>query len=363
MNVNFSNGANNLKSGCSAVIAGLILFIASFFVLWMNESSFVNAQRMAKFIKANVISITNYSPENNRKLVHYSGKIQTPAIMADEYVRINTPALDREVEMYQWKESSTSKSSNSSRKTYRYKKVWSSHEINSANFHDSSYRNPPMNIKSKSLRAQTATIGEFDATTSVINALNPTQDLQLGSLRGKYDIIDNSTLYIPAVKGSRDNVGDYRISYKYIPVNTTVSVISAQSNKTLSAFINSKFNIALTETGESTAPEMIKNFENKSNLEAMMYRGLGFMLMFFGLLFLTSPITTILSFIPFFGDIGNTAIAMVAFILSLVLSVTTIAIAWVAVRPEIAIPVIIAAIAGGMYFLKAKQGKSTNIQQ
>ena len=171
---------HNFKSGCAVVIFGIILFIGSFVLLWMNEANYVKNIKMAKFIKDNVVSVSSNSPENNNKLVHYSGKITTNEILADEYIKVNTPALDRKVEMYQWKENKyTSGSGSSKRREYRYQKVWSEHPISSTNFHRSGHDNPPMPVRSESFRAANSQIGVFSADIAVTDAIKPVQELPM----------------------------------------------------------------------------------------------------------------------------------------------------------------------------------------
>lgn len=360
--MNFSS--RNRNTGCSAVIVGIVLFLASFVVLWINENNYVNAQRMAKFMTKNVVSITNYSTDNNRKLVHYSGKIKTDEIIADDFIRINTPALDRKVEMYQWEEETRTDSNNNT--TYRYNKVWSERPIRSSNFHSSGYYNPPMNYQSGKYRAQTATIGEFSANTSIMNSLRPQSDVRLNDksihYKGKYRLDGSFVLYLTAGYSYSNNIGDYKISYKYIPVNTTVSVIATQNAKNLTEFVNSKFKIVLTYPGSYSAAEMIKMYEDEKAQEAMTWRIIGIVMMIIGLLIVISPITTILSFIPVFGDIGNRAIAGLAFGLGLILSISTIAIAWISVRPEFSIPILILA-ACAVWFILTKKSNNKYVQQ
>lgn len=350
----------NRNTGCGAVIIGIVLFIASFFVLWINENNYVNAQRMAKFMAKNVVSITNYSPDNNRKLVHYSAKINTNEIITDDFIRINTPALDRKVEMYQWDEYSHSSSNNN--RTYRYSKVWSERPIDSSRFHRSGHDNPPMNYRSEKYRAQDATIGEFTANPVVIKSLKPQTDVILNGkpihFNGSHRLDRSYVLYLPTINNASNNLGDYKISYKYIPVNTTVSVIAAQYSKTLNEFISSKFKIALSYPGTYSAEEMIKMYEEEKAQEVMIWRIAGTIMMIVGMLIIINPITTLLSFVPVLGNIGNRALGLLAFILGLILSSSTIALAWVAVRPEFAIPILIIAACALWFILTKKNNKS-----
>ncbi len=360
---NIANSTNNVKMGCGAVIFGFVAFILSFFILFLNEANYVKNIRKANFIKSNVVSVNSYDAINNNKLVHFSGNITTNAVLGDNYVRVNTPVLDRTVKMYQWEERSH-KSSSGHSTSYRYEKVWSEHEINSAHFRRSGHDNPPMPLKSKDFIANSAKIGDFTIDRTVLNVINPVQDLYLNNLKGRYSIEDGTVIFIPN-RRTNNGIGDLKISYKYVPVNTQVSVIAQQMNDTLTAFSTlkgkAKYVIALAETGSVSAETMIKHFEDSNAKHAWMMRGIGLLAMFIGLLCLASPITTLLSFIPIFGYLGNKTIALLAIIVSICLSAITIAVAWIAVRPEIAIPVVIAAAGAIFFYLTSGGGGSKNI--
>lgn len=366
---------HNFKSGCAAVIFGIILFIGSFVLLWMNETNYVKNIKMAKFIKDNVVSVSSNSKENNNKLVHYSGKITTNEILADEYIKVNTPALDRKVEMYQWEEKKyTSGSGSSKRREYKYRKIWSEHPISSTNFHRSGHDNPPMPVRSESFRAANSQIGVFSADIAVTDAIKPVQELPMNKSFLNSDInvkykLREAGLYLPSpyVKEYSSDytpgvqIGDIKITYRYIPVNTTVSVIAGQINNKLTSFDTAKYNIVLAETGTVSASGMIQHFEDKQTMQVWKIRLIGIVLMFIGIMLLVSPITAILSFIPLFGDISKHAVGLLAAVISVCLSIITIAVSWIAVRPEIAIPVVIAAAGGIFFYLTSGGGGSKNI--
>lgn len=350
---------SNLKSGCIGAGFGLICFIASFFVLFINEANYVKNINMAQFMKKNVVSVSTLSQENNGKLIHYTGVIKTNDIYSDEYIRINTPAIDRKVEMLQWQEI-VRKDPNTDAKKYTYEKEWSEREISSEFFRNGNnekYKNPPMQIKSKKFRANEAELGEFTLGRELVRKLRPEQDVILNQLSQKYQINDGSIIYIKNPQRS-DGIGDLQISYKYIPTNTNISVIAAQSNKSLTVFKNQKHNIALTQTGTYSAKEMISNFEQQKKLAVNIFRILGCILMLIGISILISPITTMLSFIPIIGRIGNNAIGLLVALLTVTLSAITIAVAWISVRPIIAIPVILLAAYGIYYYLTTNKLKN-----
>lgn len=345
------SGVKNVFSG---IIFGLILFVGSFFLLWFNEAGYVKSLQKADYIQKNVISISQYSPEYNQKLVHYTGSVKTKDTVSDELVSVNTPALKRTVEMYQWSERCRSRKSGSHRtESCSYTKKWSDKQINSSRFKERGYDNPTMRFKSKEFFAGNVTIGDFQLDPVLIKKLNP--ESPLVNLPPKQDYQVYSGYYYSGSIMSSPQVGDYRISYQYMPINSTVSVIAAQYNKILYEFSNNKYDIALLYNGTHSADGMVTIFKENAKMLLYILRILGFILMAAGLKLLISPLSMIFSFIPIIGDIAENFTGFVCFLIALALSLITIAVAWIAVRPLISIPLIIISIFGIMFALKKKQ--------
>ena len=133
----------NIKNSLAGMVVGIILFLLSFVVLWINEGNNVNQIFKANYMEKNAIEISadNINHENDNKLVQLSGSAITDAALTDGIITIpNSFALKRTVEMYQWQENVKTETkdnlggSTTETKTYSYERVWSSHEINSSDF-------------------------------------------------------------------------------------------------------------------------------------------------------------------------------------------------------------------------------------
>ncbi|MCX7678116.1 MAG: TMEM43 family protein, partial [Spirochaetes bacterium] len=91
-----------------------------------------------------MISLTEpkMNSTNNGKLIHFSGEATTSDVVSDPTIGIseNGIKLQRHVEMYQWKEITSSKTQKKlgggteTTTEYRYEKGWSNTLINSNNF-------------------------------------------------------------------------------------------------------------------------------------------------------------------------------------------------------------------------------------
>ena len=103
---------SRLMESIKGVLVGLILFIAAFPVLWMNEGC---AIKTAKGLDEGVKVVTSVKadavdPANNGKEVHMTGSAVTDEVLADKNFGISQKCIKliRNVEMFQWKEESHS---------------------------------------------------------------------------------------------------------------------------------------------------------------------------------------------------------------------------------------------------------------
>ena len=128
----------NIKNSLSGLIFGIVLFLASFVVLWMNEGHNVTQLATASFVDKTAIEISAEKADraNDGKLIQVSGNATTDTTLTDKIISVpNTFVLKRNVEMYQWEEDVKTDTkdemggSTTETKTYSYEKVWSSHEI------------------------------------------------------------------------------------------------------------------------------------------------------------------------------------------------------------------------------------------
>lgn len=344
----------NVRNVFSGMLVGLILFVGSFFLLWFNEAGYVKSLQKADYIQKNVISISKYSPEYNRKLVHYTGRVKTNDTVSDDFVSVNTPALKKTVEMYQWDERCRSSKSGSHRtKSCSYTKKWSDKQINSTSFKERGHDNPTMAFKSDEFFANNVLVDDFRLDPELIKKLNP--EIALTNLPSKQGYQTYSGYYYSGTDFSSPQIGDYRISYQYMPINSSVSIIAAQYNKIFYEFSNNKYDIALLYNGIHSADGMVNIFKENAKMLLYILRILGFILMVAGLKLLISPLSIIFSFIPIIGDIAEYFTGFVCFLIALALSLITIAVAWIAVRPLISIPLIIISIFGIVFVFTRKQ--------
>ncbi|MDP2807083.1 MAG: TMEM43 family protein, partial [bacterium] len=160
-------GKRIMNSVMGALIGALLFFFA-FVVLWKTEGR-INYAKIAG--KAVALSTQNVDQNGQDKLVSATGLLETPDSVGDpEFIRPgNYILLQRTVEMYAWRERSSSKSkkntggSETTTTTYTYEKEWTSRPENSAEFKKpEGHANPGLDVEEKEFYAGQAKLGAYE---------------------------------------------------------------------------------------------------------------------------------------------------------------------------------------------------------
>ncbi len=357
----------NKSGGCGGMIGGvlfgLIAFLASFVVLFWNEGRAVQTYNSLNEGAAAVVSVGADSvvAANNGKLVYVSGMALTNDVATDTDFGISVKAikLQRNVQMYQWKE--TSKSGNNNTTTYTYDKTWSSSLISSRNFKQSGHENPTeMRFKSADFVANNVTLGAFTLSKSLVNKMSGGRSLAVdtvpytlpASVKDQTKVSDGY-FYIGQGVFASPQVGDVQVKFTVIEP-TTVSVISGQKDKTFAPYKTTAGDeLDMLEMGAQTPDEMFKSAQDTNTLMTWILRGGGFIAMYIGAALLLSPATMLLKFIPFFGELVERALLLVAFAITFLLSFVTMSIAWMIYHPLIGLSLLCVGVAvfGGVIAL------------
>ena len=376
---------SRIKDSLAGAVLGFCLFLAAFPVLFLNEGRSVYEAEKLEHGKSVVISIDadRVVSENEGKLVHVTGKATTDATLTDEVLGVkvaNAIKLQRVVEMYQWQESSTSETdehhggSATTKTTYNYDKEWSANYIDSSQFSQSGYDNPSMQIRGNKLTAQQVTLGEFSLSKDFIGEMNNYQLLPMAAetqaqvleklsahLGDKKTQVHGDYYYVSETP-SHPQLGDLRIQFEVVWPDI-ISVVAKQAGSRLETytteqnysleFLGFKIvdnHIQLFEYGEVTASAMFEHAKQANTFWTWIFRGVGFFMMFIGLSMIFGVLQILAAVIPFFGSIVGFIGSLIAFVIATMLSLITIAMAWLFYRPMLS--VILIAIAGvGLYLL------------
>src|SRR5579862_5861077 len=155
------------------LLLGPVLVIGAIWLLGWNEGRAVQAIRGLAEAQSVLVesSAGSVNPGNDGKLVHVVGATSASAAIEDSDLGLSFDgqvAVDRNVEMYQWKEKKEEKTqdntggSQTTTTTYTYSQVWSDTPIDSSQFaHPEGHENPAMPFTSHKYAATDAKLGEF----------------------------------------------------------------------------------------------------------------------------------------------------------------------------------------------------------
>ena len=355
-----------VKNAFFGMIIGLVLFIGSFVLLGWNEGNAVNLVKKEDFISKNAIPVKSDQVDKNNdlKMIATNGKVHTAETLSDSIVSVEKALrLRRTVEMYQWVEHKKTKEHKNSdgrvtkTTTYSYDKKWDTTEHDSKFYKKGGYENPKFQIKSDSFSATSATMGAFTLHKDQIDRINGFVTLRaLKPVKG-YEIVDrfyykgrSGKVLSETAEGSEavevvrePEVGDVRISYSYVPSGETVSILGQQRGDAIAGMFTSNGEVYLQYDGPLTLEGMLNRFKRTNMLMTYGLRLLGCVLMYLGMWFLISPIVVISSYVPFLGGIADFVSSLVLWIIAIVLSLLTIAIAWFAYRPVLSVTLLVLA--------------------
>jgi hypothetical protein len=371
------NYGNRMMGSIKGVLLGLILFIAAFPVLWINEGYAVRVYKGLEEGAGSVVAadLNIQSPDMEGQFIHGIGETSTPEILVDSElgVSLNAIHLVRKVEMYQWKEIATTETvekvggTQETTTTYTYEPVWSSSLIQSSSFKDPEARtrnaNPAqMSYQGQSWSAQQVMIGAYTLSPGLIGQISANQAIDYTnpdlanipeSIVEKADISTNQ-IYIGSP--GTPQIGDVRISHQYA-VPGQVSVLGRVMNGQIGPFrTKQNTTIEILRPGMHSAEEMIEAAKAANVFRTWLFRVLGFFLFFIGLNTILKPLATVGVVLPFLGRLLSSGIGLISGLIAIILTFVVIAIAWIFYRPLLAIGLLV--LAGVFtYFLMMRKKK------
>jgi len=336
---------SRLMGSFVGILLGPLFVIAAIVLLSWNEGRAVQAIRGLAEASGVVVEAPTdaAAPANEGKLIHVVGKAEATQAIPDSDLNLSFDgqvAVDRTVEMYAWSEKKEEKTqdntggSQTTTTTYTYTKGWTESPADSGSFaHPEGHENPQMPFASHKYTAGDAHLGGYtldETTVGMIDAptaLNPTAPDGWTANGGNLFKGDN-----PATPA----VGDVRVHYTGLPSGTTVSVLAGQSHDGFGPYTTSNgYTIHLAGAGNMPASEMIKQQQQAEAFLTWILRGAGAFVVFVGFAMFFGPISTLAAVLPFLGTIVRGATTFFAFVLTIPVTLVTIALSWLAFRPLI----------------------------
>ncbi|XP_066554276.1 transmembrane protein 43 isoform X1 [Amia ocellicauda] len=341
------------------MVVGVGLFALSFYVLFTNEG---RALRTASSLDEGLSlvvpldSIHSVEPQNNGKLVHLSGPLQTfqPLYDPNYRISIHSVKLKREVEMYQWVEYQESRDyeENGERKTettYTYNTEWKSEVINSRNFDkEIGHINPSaMAVESVTVVAPDVLVGRFSLSKGLVEKIDNFKKLSLVGLPPLDFFVTVHENYFYHTQNPRHpEVGDVRVSFSYAGLSgegnypgpaQVVSIVARQKDERLVPYQSKSGDVLEFLYLEDLSAQEVFEKEHQSNkLKTWALRVGGWLLMFLGISLTIRIFHTLVDWLPLVRDLVSLGLKLFALSVATSLSLVTIAAGWLFYRPLVA---------------------------
>jgi hypothetical protein len=308
---------------------GVLLFLLSFVVLWMNEGR-TDISRIAE--KSLPVNASTVDSAAEGKFVAISGVLESSEKLGDpSYLAEGSYlALNRSVEMYAWVEHTKSekkKNTGGSETTtteYTYEIEWTSRPASSSSFKEpAGHENPQLTIEDASYKVKTAQIGAYTIEPSRIS-LPSAKQLSLTSemVLDKKGTVEGNNIYLGKGTPAQPQVGDIRISYTALPNSINVTGFGEQQGSSLVPYTEG--DSQLYTVYQDTRDGAIASMRSAHKTTGWILRVVGFLMMWFGLSMVLGPISTMLDVLPFLGNVSRTMLNLITFVIAAILSVITI---------------------------------------
>lgn len=344
-------------------IFGIIVFLLSFVLLFWNEGRAVQRAKTLEAGERDVVMVaaSPVSEGNDGRLVHVTGEVTAGEMALDPVFGLEWDALRvrRSVEMYQWVEESKSETKQKlgggeeTKTTYSYTKRWEGAPVDSSAFaQPGGHENPKkFPVDSETFSAPDIRLGAFDLGDSLIAQMDGFQPLRV-DVEAAEIASEETGRDLRAVDGglylggdpANPQVGDLRIGYSAV-FPGVYSVVAGQSGDGLEPYSVAKLGtLEMIVAGEASAAEMFQAEREGNVFLTWILRIVGFFLMLMGLNLMISPLAVFASFVPFLGRLVAAGTGVIALAAALPLTLVTIAMAWLAYRPLIGIPLLLLAV-------------------
>ncbi|XP_031616538.1 transmembrane protein 43 homolog [Contarinia nasturtii] len=344
------------------VIFGLILFVAGFFVLNINERR--TARKIVSLDEAlsNVKSVRvdeNQLKAKSGQLLHIVARLYTdePLTEPDYNIQVQAVKLKRRVQMYQWIEESVDPgfgqsihTIDSNDKTYYYTQDWRDDLVDSSLFHmRMGHENPKQfPIKNRIQTANHVFIGNYELGPDAKSKINDYIEITSDTRPEDPSVKLHSGLYYHCYNVFNPEIGDIRLQFLTAGIEGNFYTIIAQYDDGLLVPFVSSINstVLILIPGRHTIEESFDAAHYERKLHAWALRFIGWVLIFFSTI-CTSELLTV-----FLGDIRLFAIILPNpeqplygnVLLSFSLAIILIALCWLVLRPWLAFGMLFAAI-------------------
>jgi hypothetical protein len=331
------------RNPLTGILGGALIFLCAFPVLYFNEAQ-ENLSKVAE-------QAVEYNEALESSYLGYTvGAFSATNKANDPLLTREFVAVTRKVEMYGYIETQSTTTTNSgntqssfnSEIRYTYSKAWLVNPGQTTTWRGRTSdfpRDLPINyntwiVNLPQPRTSTSTglsinnipVDGTNLDLSASNDLSVTQDMIVNN---SYTVVLNDLYFTNQERFdlSTPLIGDVRISFTVIEFDDQGLLLGNIDNNQFSAFTTDSGNILYRFfNGESTIENVVSRLQTEYQLTIWIFRVVGFLMLFVGLLLSFKPISTLFNFIPIFGSVGSGLFTIMLFVVSLVLAITTIVI-------------------------------------
>ncbi len=334
---------------------GLFLIGLSVAALAWNEHRAVQAFNALErgLGEVRVVSASRIDEKNDQQLVYLTGPLASAKSAFDPAMNVagnNAIRLQRDVAMFQWVEQVSDKTTNqvggsqTTEKIYAYVQAWVSFPQDSKQFKiPAGHQNPPMPLRSETFDATSITLGAFALDSAFVEKID-TFENAVDADKPPAGYQRFSDAFYRSRDPSQPEIGDLRITYQ-AAIAADYSIVAKQSKASLVPFKDqSGYVIALLKSGQVPADKLFAQQSETESILTWMGRALGLLFIFFGLKLLLGPIEMLAAVLPFLQRIVGFSTGVIAFLLALPITLVTIAVAWLYVRPAIGVGLVLVSV-------------------
>ena len=269
-NIKISIGGNPIVG-----VLGLIIIV---FVLVHNEMSYICSTKVANIAKK-AVNVSAVSASNDNKLIHIVGKLKTDDIITDGLVSVNAVVLERNVEEYKEEEEEGAGKGN-------YRKTFSGFQ----------YEDGQRSFKcgSDTQIAENVYIDGLQLSPGVIRELNASESYELPRLPYGSNLTLYGKYYYTHSPVS-PQIGDFRVSYKYLPPGKTYSIIAKQSGNSLVPYREKGPEVMIAKEGSYSKNDMLNDYTLRNEFGTNTTRLISLLVLWVALNCIVGPVRFILS--------------------------------------------------------------------
>lgn len=334
--------------GCSgaigASIAGVLIFLSAFLLIWFNEGRPNLAVVAADSLSVGA-GIVNRS--NEGQFLAVSGRL-TASPLSDELflAQGNYLQIERIVEMYAWVEKRDSETNE-----YYYDQKWTTSPENSEQFEFSDYYNPPLELPSGTYTAPNGRIGAFAVDLAMLD-LPAAEQLELNRSvlrRGSQEQVSGNYIFRGFGTLERPEIGDIRISFKVVRGDREVTAFGEQQGERLEPYWSEKYDAVLYRALDGNRASAIEQLDTEHTITGWVLRGVSLLMLWGGLALALWPISALISVLPgVIRQTGGCALGLITFIPAFILWIIAEVIAIVAHNPWLLAATVLLVIVAGV---------------